>query len=474
MPQTIFSALYNESIEYLDIFIENFKHYTDHEAVLIVNLGLEVEVEFNYDYGPRVHIIRGSVQRAKWGATLLAGHMENFREAEQAFPAFRWFITMASNSLFFRAFDIELALDALMESKAQCPDVQWDSLPNYWHWPRLKGFFAAAQYLYQRLETKGLWNGQIEGRLASRKDWALVADVAIESTGYWNDLKAPLEEILPVTVIFAIGSGRTISICHVKWEPKHERIVRLEDLINPINDANYVCMMKWFRRDPLALETLTVGTPLGRSLLRTMQQTALTSQKADNVEGLLRAFLSHLEARQVWVPFQFGTKSDNVPWGDLVEISAEEPTLCNLNGGPPFEGEPYIFLCSPGSCLEISLSLVAVGRIILKCKERAAIQETNILKPLLGYLFFPRPMAQRFRLFGIVNGLTADDLLQNIMWRENNSTIYPSMHSSISGREFIINVDRLQKSLGGSIGLPLHDGLEIDVHFLFDKNTQNA
>jgi hypothetical protein len=474
MTKTIFSALFNESAEYFNVFIENFMHYTDQETILIVNLGCEADVAINCDYGLRVHIVRGSVRRAKWGATLLAGHMENFREAEQVFPDFRWFITMASNSLFFHPFDMELALDALLESKAQCPDVQWDSLPNHWHWPRLTDFYTAAQYLFKRLGTSGLWNGQIEGRLASRKDWALVADVSAESSGCWNGLEAPLEELLPVTVISAIGSGQTISICHVKWEPPEERIVRIEDLINPINEANYVCLMKWFRRDPRALETLIVGAPLGRSLLRTLQETEPTSQKADNIEWLLRGFLSKLEARQVWVPFQLSTKPGDFPWGPPLELTANEPTLCTLNGGPPVEDEPYIFISSLGLWLKISLNLVAQGRVIIKCTARPVSKETTVPKTLLGYLFFPTPMARRLRLFGIVHGVTAADMIQEIMWKEERTMLLSPLQSSITGKQFVIDYGGHQKGPNGSIGFPMHDGMEIDIQFLFDKSTQNA
>ena len=474
MGKTIFSALYNEGAEYLDLFIKNFLHYTDHEVVLIINLGFEIGVSCSYDYGPRVHFIRGSVRRFKYGASLLAGHMESFREAERVFPDFQWFVTMASNSLFFKAFDVQLALDALLDSKAQHPIANWDDLPDNWHWQKLIGFETAGQYLFKRLGTRGLWSGEIEGRLASRKDWALVSDITTEVAGYWNGSAAPLEEILPVTVVSAIGSGQTISICHVKWEPEHERIVRLEDLITPKNNIQYICMMKWFRRDPLALETLIVGTPVGQSLLHTMQETALTSQKADNIEWLLRAFLSNLEARNVWVPFQLSTEPGISQWGPPFEVFADQPALCNLNGGSQVEGEPYIFLSTPGLWLEISLDLVSPGRFFLQCNARAERKETIIPKTPVGYLFFPVPIARRLRLFGIVHGLTADNLIQEIMWKGDRSMLLPPLQSSIFGRNFVMDYVCHQNGKNGAIGFPLHDGLKLDLQMLFAQIVEDT
>ena len=68
MFRFVFSALYNEDAEYIDIFVSNVLHYTDPDVALIVNLGCDVPVPVDRDFGPRVRLIRGEVQRYAWPA----------------------------------------------------------------------------------------------------------------------------------------------------------------------------------------------------------------------------------------------------------------------------------------------------------------------------------------------------------------------------------------------------------------------
>jgi hypothetical protein len=64
MFKFVFSALYNETAEYIDVFVANILHYTDDDVALIVNLGRDVPVPVDRDFGPRVRLIRGEVQRS--------------------------------------------------------------------------------------------------------------------------------------------------------------------------------------------------------------------------------------------------------------------------------------------------------------------------------------------------------------------------------------------------------------------------
>ncbi len=171
----VFSVLYNESYEFFQMLVWNFLHFTDSDSALIVNLGKSTEIPDELEIGERVHIIRGE-QRAAWGHTLLNGHIESFRYAELIFPNFGWFVPIASNSLFFRRFEPDLArarlVESIQEDTYRC--TTWKELPNEWHWPKLRGFAAAGARLHERCNRShppgqaATWAGIVGSRLLAR------------------------------------------------------------------------------------------------------------------------------------------------------------------------------------------------------------------------------------------------------------------------------------------------------------------
>jgi hypothetical protein len=300
----VFSALFNEMPDFLPLFIDNFLAHTDEDVALYVNIADNSPVSTDVDFGPRVRLIRGSVARGFWGPTLLEGHMECFDHAQSEFPDFEYFITIASNSLFFRRFDGELTVQVLGSSQIRA-HVSWDSLPETWHWPKMANQQAVRRTLNSKWNIEKLGGGQIEGRVAHRKDWALVRSVQTDVIGLWDELQAPLEEILPATVISSIGSGRSCLIGHNLFSraPKLGGVfVQMEDLMDQSAQPRQVCIMKRFQRDTLNPELLAVATPQGRALLELARQSLANTEAGLRFEIALRAAASWFDRGRRMAP----------------------------------------------------------------------------------------------------------------------------------------------------------------------------
>ena len=417
MIKFVFSALYNETPEFLDVFVANFLHYTDLDAALIVNLGRDLPIPVDRDFGPRVRLIRGEVQRSGWGETLLAGHMQSFGYAEKVFPDFDWFITIASNSMFFRRFDGALAVaDTIIRQRPEEFRATWQSLPDvdHWHWWRLRGFEAAGMRLSGRWGIDGLVRGQIEGCIASRADWAITAEVFYDLSGYWHGLQHALEEILPYTVINSIGSGRMGLICHINWT-QNFRNVRIDDIICPQDLPRQVCMIKRFQRHELSLETLIVSTPLGQQLLLAMQQAAPGSKEDLHIEVLLRAFLEQVEARRELIPFEPGSKLREMQAPASLDVIAVRQ-ICGLDGGPFEQGEPFLYLENTGARVELVIHAPGPERLFVDCRARPAQEGGDTPSGIQAYLCLPAPQATRLKLSGHLEGEYVENFVNRIVW----------------------------------------------------------
>ena len=470
MFKFVFSSLFNETPEYLDLYIANFLHYTESDVVLIVNLGRGVPVSLDRDFGPRVRLLRGEVQRSAFGHTLLAGHMESFAYAEDVFPDFGWFLTIASNSLFFRRFDGALTVaDANTKRRAPDDHVMWHALPEAWHWQKFLGFEAAGARLRSRWGIDGLSRTQIEGSFASRKDWELVADVASDLTGYWCGLQAPLEEVLPLSVMQTLGSGRITHICKVKWVfPFRKELVRLEEMIDTRNLPDHVCMMKWFSRDPLAPETMIVGTSLGQALLQALQQAAPGGQADLNLEVLLLMFLGQVEARSrgMLVPFNPGRKlqeTHRLP--PLETIAARQ--ICGIDGGAVEASEPYLYFEHTGARLELTLHFSGPRKLHIECRASPGQDDAVMPEGLQVYLYLPTPQARLLKLRGRVGDGMVERLVRKIIWKDIGYEIMPPFRWTVDEDGFVADYRLPESNQTCFLGLPIHAGLVLDVEVLW-------
>ncbi|WP_029312871.1 MULTISPECIES: hypothetical protein [Acidiphilium] len=379
----VFSVLYNESYEFFQMLVWNFLHFTDSDSALIVNLGKSTEIPDELEISERVHIIRGG-QRAAWGHTLLNGHIESFRYAELIFPNFGWFVPIASNSLFFRRFEPDLArarlVESIQEDSYRC--TTWKELPNEWHWPKLRGFAAAGARLHERWGIDRLVGDQIEGFIASRADWGLVAEIHEDLLNYWQGLRAPLEEILPGTVIDLIGTGQRTTLCKMFWKNdfKEKGLVQFSDLLDSKRLSPNICLLKWFRRDPNAPETILVATPLGQSLIE-----ELRTESSYTIKTRIFIFLTYIhdafEQTKVECDFYNCAPFPPITW-ETVAVRQQ----CSLYGTQRFdESAPFLFFENTGERLQITIELEADGRVKAACWPLQGTGEAN----LISYLYLP-------------------------------------------------------------------------------------
>jgi hypothetical protein len=420
-----------------------------------------------------VHLLRGQIARAAWGPTLLAGHMECFEAACAAVPDFEWFITTASNSLFFRRFDPVLTVkvaEAVVRSDK--PAVEWDDLPDTWHWPKMRKQAAVGVILQDRWKVRGLSGGQIEGRTAKRRDWDLLNRVQADLFGDWASLEAPLQEILPVTVFNALGSGLSCSICRVHFgraDAQGGRFSQFADLIDPSNLPPHVCMMKWFQRDPLCPETLAVCTPLGREVLAALQAAAQSPGQRMEIEMLLRGALSGLEQQQIPTPIPLAGQPGAPATFTLDPVVANR-RICAFDGGPALPGQNYLYFEKTGATLALELAAVSENTLNLRCAliapppEQAALPVTDPALQCYAYLVLPADRPLRIRLQGAVSGGAAARILSRITWHQGGRyTIQRPLLQTLIAPHFTVDFLFPQGTGPSHIGLPIYAGHDMGV-----------
>jgi len=279
----VFSTLFNESDAFLSRYIDNFLAYTPENVCLALNFPRDRQIPRDAcTRSPRIHIFNGQTQREKWGHTLLIGHIEAYEEARSVFPEFRYFATMASNSLLVRPFDVAAAIMQLPLAshvpvaceRAYELDQDVDPVnPTYhgtWMWHHLRNSEGLGQYLKNRLELDRISVTQIEGLFARREEWEQIQErrnliTGLESFISFENFMA-LEELLPTSIFNRFGSGEYTHICRVLWSGTRQTTV--EDLIDVAPHLpSHLCAMKWFDRAPIAQSTVAVTTDWGRALV---------------------------------------------------------------------------------------------------------------------------------------------------------------------------------------------------------------
>ncbi len=274
-PRVVFSTLYNESDEFLAIYVENFLRHTDAGAALVVNLppGRSVACPIA-EASDRVLVFAGALPRRKFGHTLLNGHLEAFEAALGRYGAFDHFCSLASNSLFARRFDLPAARAAL-ERSVHVVSVDLDNLPDEWWWPALSKSPALLPGMRATWGLTKAASSQIEGLFAAASDWGLLharrAQIVALGETMLPEGDFPMEEILPATLMCTFGSGRYVNLCHMFWDrfwnqPLSDNI-RLDDVLG-IGDRfpDHVCLLKWFERSPTNLITAAAATGLAGDL----------------------------------------------------------------------------------------------------------------------------------------------------------------------------------------------------------------
>ncbi|MFZ4565796.1 MAG: hypothetical protein ACOYMY_04970 [Prochlorococcaceae cyanobacterium] len=425
----------------------NFLAYTDQLSHLYVNLGCKSPAREDQISSSRVTVFRGGFERKAFGHTLLAGHMECFERATLDNPEFEYFTTVASNSLFFRFFDISEVLSRLESSTRRKPSVPLANLPDRWYWPKLRSQGTACETLAAKWKLELLVDGQIEGRVAHRSDWQLVKDVQASLVSNWSALEAPLEEILPPTVIHALGSGHTLNVCHNRFvEAKASYrggFVKTADLVAP-SLPDHICMIKWFERSILSPETLQVVTDHGRDLTSWLAAESRDSRTGIEQELLLGCnYQNLLSVRTKTNLVQNG--SLKLPQSSTFQLISKRQVV-DCDGSPSSRSSAFFFLEDTDVPLSFKLKTSAEGDLFVHCyfngsPQQALPHPTAHLKQAYLYLPIPTSAALRLAVDASIHGVEPREILNNLCLFDGRSFgLRQPMTSSVVFHEFCFEV----------------------------------
>ena len=371
----VFATNYNEEDRFLTVYIENFLNYTPSNCHLVVNFPTGRPIpECSFLTHPRVHVFNGSVQRKKWGGTLLLGHMESYGEAKRVVGKFDYFCTCASNGLFVRSFDfgkaiahLNLGNDAPVGmTRHYMIDVPLENVPRgeAWVWDNLEEASPFRRYLIDEADIPLMSINQIEGLFAESSEWGTLYDrfaILERCDSYFanpTQKTLALEEFLPVTFFRRFGTGRFTNICHMLWEPIRE--VTFGDLTQFVQKLPaHMCQVKWFSRDPDAPPTAALSHPWSRALLATL--TNDDRSPALHARFLNRALTAHfseaLHKQEIYTPLTRAWRAD-ARWGRVQWLHSgciEIPPLLEDHSAPLFSGLPSVTAIRPAAWFQTTM-----------------------------------------------------------------------------------------------------------------------
>ncbi|MFM7230175.1 MAG: hypothetical protein ACKO2F_11140 [Cyanobacteriota bacterium] len=415
----VFSALYNESAEYLDHFVGNFLAHTDHQSHLYVNLSPKSKACEDQVLASRVTVFRGGFDRQAFGHTLLAGHMECFAKAVAELPEFEYLITVASNSLFFRCFDAPQVLYSLESSSRVSPTVPVADFPDGWYWDKMRTQTEPCKVLTSKWDITSLINGQIEGRIAQRSDWQLIDDVHSSLAPFWTNLQAPLEEVIPTSVIHTLGSGQTINICYNRFVEAKQTyrggFVKCSDLVSS-SLPDSVCMMKWFERSILSPETLQVVSIHGLELTNWLNSEPRDSRSGVEQELMLGSNYHSLLRIRPKINL-ISEASAVIPQASSFQLIAQRQ-IVDCVGQPCDRSSAFFFLEDTGVPLCLKTKMNDGSDLFVHCYFAGSSQKPeSVTSPQLqAYLYFPIPSCSPLRIAvdASVHGIDPIEILNNL------------------------------------------------------------
>ncbi|MBT8637324.1 hypothetical protein G6644_08690 [Polynucleobacter paneuropaeus] len=303
----VFSSLFAEDEAYLQAYIDNFTLFAKPEDYLIINSTVKLDTG-KYKQFSQVHFIYHEKPRAKWGATLLQSHVENYQYAKKTLNHDNFiFINTSSNALFFRSYDKQKILDRLEIHFEKLGDLDGHTGWIFEHIKKNKN-------ITDFLGRKYTW-GQIEGLTTHSENWQIIEKiidqlVAISEKPPFEELP-PYEEFVPLTVL--LKENRTFThICHMLWGQSREGDynVNLNDIFNPPADVNdYAAIYKWFPRNVRDITTAAVCQPELYKSLTGLYAFSKNNQTNLNFFELGNSFLKNIPsfAAASYEPYEFNT-----------------------------------------------------------------------------------------------------------------------------------------------------------------------
>jgi hypothetical protein len=414
----VFSCLYGESEEFLEILIFNFMAHTDESALLVINVSDKLKHKDESEFpGARLLIKKYGAQRTAWGHTLLGGHIENFRLAQERIGSFDYFVAMASNSLFVRPFDLSAALKAseLNADAISGAGLSTEEMTDDWHWPSLRNTTSLTERLASRWNIDRFSQNQIEGLFTSCDNWRILGEIFDDIKGHCEGLTAPLEEILPSTVWKNLGNKQYAYICYMYWDRYLQGLLReatVSDVLNSDRLPQQVVMLKWFSRSQAAPEARAVGTSVGLELIKAIKSIK-SQQDHIGLQALIRDCSRELDYKEERVSLFSPLPRSRINKRDLTNASgfaskimrrsvefecvARRQVIPIDHGFIPNAADghlPYIYMEDNGLSSNIRLELIksnqAIDVLRIDC-ETISPTEANArsLPTLLAYLYVP-------------------------------------------------------------------------------------
>lgn len=499
----VFSTLYNESDEYLPLYINNFISYTPKNAFLIINFPPDrIIPQYLKNINPRVHIFNGNVERQKWGNTILLGHIETFEISKKIFPNFTHFVSMASNALMVNKLNItqillQLSLNTripIASERAYERDLDIDVLnPTYhgtWMWHHFRSVKGLGEYIVNKGQLDKLSATQIEGLFASRKDWELINErrSLIEGlTPYIsNDYFMAFEECIPISIFNKFGSGKYTYICHMLW--RQARQATINDLLYMVpNLPQHLCALKWFDRSTTNQATLIVTSDWGRQLL------SLATSPCDInhfvTANSLKSFLEVIKSKESYGPLS-NHWWNNEDFGKIGLHFDLKDTLCvrdilnipipNIN---EFDNNPlYLFLEGTNHILTLSLTIYEKENGNTLLKYTCSAKDEN-LTPISGshleaYLYLS-PMIKNtiFCLTSSKKNIDQEHNLSRIvLYDEFSYAIYSPEREEITKnieKKYFVHHNKSHDKFVW-IGIPIYSNVCIEVELSIGPNFINT
>jgi len=477
--KVVFSALYNESDEFLPHFIKNFLNFTGADEILLINVnpGRLIPLPLIHESG-RIFLFNGSISRHRLGHTLLMGHIESFDYALNNIGNFDFFCPIASNSLFFRKFNFPDVFSDYSLPKNN-GYVSIDNLPDSWWYNNVKKCDDFMHFLKNEMFLDNLSGWQIEGFFSSKDNWAAIhknqSNITRSAALVPPDLNFPFEEILPRSIILKFGTSQMSSICHNFWAREGTLYgnVTISDILWP-NVPDRICLMKWFERsfnnlmtfaviDEWAIDTvekirMSIQLKKSPELIRTLSF-------FDSLQNSIRGHLSFIPFTQAWPGitdgFSCAIKQDAI---SIDRKILQFNTGCHSTSG---SSSAYLYFEASRDVVDIDVKLSYNANSVLEVScARINAQSTDVaVSPALeGYVYIS-PLrgspACFFRLrFPLNDPSSAGQVMSRpVIFHNGVYRVASVAVSAIIGgyHEYYIRHEALPSDVDIWLGLPFYD-----------------
>ena len=280
----VFGMLFNEQVEYLSSCIQNFLLHVK-EGILFINLPITTLDEYkknNKRTEPlktkdRIQFVVAHEPRQHWGATLMLGHLYTYTQAKLQFE-FDYYCTLASNSLFVKAFDLNKTI--LILDKAPSHLVEAAPYPDP-EWIDQRACFPAFRNLLSP-DVAGLYGNEIEGFFTSAENWEIMLKYVhrlehLESSYTNSDgsMRLAVEEFFPAMIVCGLGDRKYINIhrrlfSSNSYTPQIKSYTTFQDLMTSDHPPE-VCGFKWFHRSPSFPITAAVTNPAMNKIWKSLE-----------------------------------------------------------------------------------------------------------------------------------------------------------------------------------------------------------